>query len=599
MVTKRLGLRLVAAGWALVGGALQASEPVSLPPFNSLEGLDFPGDINPLESLPREIFPPPEPQFSFPAAADSAPVPASAVTENTLCVEGFDIIGSTVFSAAQLNSAVNQALAAADVPAPGVAPDCPQGQPLTFDQILLARTAITQLYVDQGYTTSGAIIPADTAFTDGQVPIQVIEGRLEEIIVNGTQRLDPGYISSRLAIAAVPPLNVERLLTGLQLLQQDPLIDTLSADLQQGIAAGTSRLVIDVAEADSFRVEVGLDNSRSPSIGSVRRQVGLREGNLLGLGDALTLGYANTDGSNEISTSYTLPLNPYNGVLQLAARWADNQVIEAPFQELRISSDSSEYSLTLRQPMLQTPQEQLDLGVVLSQQFNQTFLGIDNIGAFPIAPGADDQGRSVSTALRFFQAWTWRSTEQVVSLRSQFSVGLGDFLGGTVNDSPALPDSRFFAWQGQGQWVQRLGADSLLLLRGSAQIAAEPLLSAEQFGLGGQATVRGYRQDQLLTDSGLQASLEVRLPILRVPEVDATPVGGVLQIAPFTDVGYGWNVNRASPESAALLGAGVGLIWQQPNLGARLDWGIPVIGGNNRGTLQENGIYFSVNYSFF
>ncbi|MEM1309301.1 MAG: hypothetical protein AAGF98_07350 [Cyanobacteria bacterium P01_H01_bin.153] len=52
----------------------------------------------------------------------------------------------------------------------------------------------------------------------------------------------------------------------------------------------------------------------------------------------------------------------------------------------------------------------------------------------------------------------------------------------------------------------------------------------------------GYRQNALLTDSGVLFSSEIRLPVLRVPEVDA-----LLQVIPFVDVGHGWNVSTPDP----------------------------------------------------
>jgi hemolysin activation/secretion protein len=40
---------------------------------------------------------------------------------------------------------------------------------------------------------------------------------------------------------------------------------------------------------------------------------------------------------------------------------------------------------------------------------------------------------------------------------------------------------------------------------------------------------------------------------------------------------------------------GLGLVWQQPHLTARIDWGIPLINVEQIGnTLQENGVYFSL-----
>jgi hemolysin activation/secretion protein len=212
---------------------------------------------------------------------------------------------------------------------------------------------------------------------------------------------------------------------------------------------------------------------------------------------------------------------------------------------------------------------------------------------FPLSAGANGEGKTRISAVRLFQEWVRRSTD-VVTVRSQFSLGI-DVLNATVNED--LPDSRFFVWRGQAQWVLHLLApDTLVLVRGDVQITDSPLVPLEQLGLEGTQTVRGYRQDVLLTDSGLQASAEVRLPVLRVPEVD-----GVLQVPPFFDLGIAWNVDGVNPEPSSLFGLGVGLMWQQGDtLSARLDFGILLVSVEARErTWQESGVYFSVRYSPF
>jgi hemolysin activation/secretion protein len=135
-----------------------------------------------------------------------------------------------------------------------------------------------------------------------------------------------------------------------------------------------------------------------------------------------------------------------------------------------------------------------------------------------------------------------------------------------------------------------------LLFRSDIQLATVPLLSREQFSLGGSTTVRGYRQDALLADNGFLASAEVRLPIFQVPAVE-----GVFQIAPFIDFGRVWNDRGNNPHPQNLLGIGVGLIWQMgDDFTARLDWGIPLIDVDSRErTWQENGVYFQVQYNLF
>lgn len=576
-------------------------------PLRRLEpekNLPPPQDVLPPPSVPPKLAPvsppilPPPTELLTPSEVVPRLPEAEAISpEATLCITGFRVLDSTVFSAEELDQAIQQALQEVVGASNQDKPNCPWQ--LTFAQLLRARSAVTELYVEQGYVTSGAFLPANQRLQNGIVTLQVIEGRLVDIDVDGTQRLKPGYISNRLNVAAPPPFNVNDLLEGLRLLQLDPLIENITAELQTGTAIGTSRLAIKVSEADSFRMQVGLDNYRSPSIGSFQRLIGLQQGNLLGLGDGLNIFYFNTDGSNEVDLSYTVPVNSYNGTVQLAARFLENRVVDGAFQPLDISAKTSEYILTFQQPVVQTLDSQLTLGVSLERRLSQTRLGFDNIGPFPLSPGADSLGRTVISALAFSQSWTKRQPQQVLALQSQFVLGLGGFLGGTVNDDPAVPDNRFFVWQGQGQLVRRLGSDGLLLFRGGAQLATNTLLPAEQIGIGGQQTVRGYRQNELLTDSGLLASVEARVPIMRLPKV-----GGLLQVTPFIDMGYGWNVRGRTPSNNMLVGIGTGLLWQQRNLSVRFDWGIPVTNANaaidqGTSTLQENGLYFSLNYSFF
>lgn len=529
----------------------------------------------PLPSEPLPQLPPPEELLpSTPSPSDGSELPEDV--PDRVFVDRYDVVGSTVFSPERLT----------EVTAPYA------GREITFAELLQARTAVTQLYVDAGYITSGAYIPPQT-LTDGVVVIQVLEGRLEEINVSGTERLAPGYVRSRLALAGAAPLNVPKLLEGLQLLQLNPLIQTISADLQAGVSPGTSVLEVQVTEANTFDFTVALDNARSPSVGSFERQFTFSEGNLLGLGDRISLGYTNTDGSNDFDGSYVVPVNPRNGTLGVSVGFTGSEVIEPPFEVLEISAESRYYELTYRQPVVETPNQEFALGLTLSRQESQTELGIEDIGPFPLSPGADGQGRTRITALRFFQEWTKRSSQQVLAARSQFSVGL-DLFDPTINEDE--PDSRFFAWRGQGQWVRLLAADTLLLVRGDVQLADAPLVPLEQFGLGGQQTVRGYRQDFLLTDNGAVLSAEVRVPVLRVPEVE-----GLLQVAPFFDIGAAWNTEGTDPEDNTLLGTGLGFLWQQgDNFSARLDWGFPLVDVDARErTWQEDGIYFSVVWTVF
>jgi hemolysin activation/secretion protein len=459
-------------------------------------------------------------------------------------------------------------------------------RPLTIAELFQLRSAIAQLYLDNGYITSGAYIPSQV-LQRGIVTIRVVEGNLANITIAGTRRLNPNYVRSRLALATGTPLNRNRLLEALQLLQLDPLIQSLSAELTAGSRPGESVLSVRIIEEPPLNAQLTLDNGRAPSVGTDRRQLQVSLGNVTGSGDRLSGVYTNTNGSNAIDLSHTIPFNPRNGTLSFNYGSASSNVIEPPFDRLGIESKSRYYELTLRQPIVQTPTYEFALGLTATRRESEATIA-DGLFPFPVL-GADRNGKTRLTALRFFQDMTWRSGVEVIALRSQFTVGL-NALDATINPSP--PDSRFFTWRGQAQWVRLLAPETLLLVRGDLQLADRPILPLEQFSLGGQDSVRGYRQDALLTDSGLFASIELRLPILRLPKLRS-----LLQLTPFIDLGTTWNLGtNLDPDPRTLAAVGLGLRLQcGDRVTARLDWGIPLIAiSGTKETWQENGVYFSI-----
>ncbi|MGD1912727.1 MAG: ShlB/FhaC/HecB family hemolysin secretion/activation protein [Rivularia sp. (in: cyanobacteria)] len=524
---------------------------------------------------------PPSNELLKPNATPTIPETTPPVElPQTINVKKIEIKGSTVFSEEDFEEITKNYT----------------DRPVTFAELLQLRSDITKLYLKSEYITSGAFLPIQK-FQDGIVEIKVIEGGLEDIKIRGNRRLNSGYIRSRIAPGAKKPLNREKLLGALQLLQLNPLIDKLSAELSSGTRPGESLLEIKINETKTFNVQLSLDNARSPAVGSFRRQIQISEANLFGWGDAIGVGYSNTDGSNTFDFNYTLPLNPRNGTLSFTYGASDSDVIEDPFSVLDIQSESRYYEISFRQPILQTVSQEFVLGLTASRRTSKASLFNGEV-PFPNSPGSDDEGRTRISAVRFFQEWTNRTSSQVFALRSQFSIGL-NALDSTINSSS--PDSRFYAWRGQAQWVRLLAPDTLFLLRGDMQLSDRPLVPLEQIGIGGQETVRGYRQDALLTDNAVFASAEIRFPIARF-----SGENNILQLAPFIDFGTAWN-RGGSDDSAdeldtnTLLSLGLGLRLQlQERLSARFDWGIPLITvEGEKDTLQENGLYFSVVYNPF
>ncbi|MEO0948323.1 MAG: POTRA domain-containing protein, partial [Cyanobacteria bacterium J06641_5] len=366
------GLSLV-AGFCLV---LQPS--VSWAQFN---------DPTPAEP-PTSPLPERPPVLETPEIPAPAPLPDVVDTPQAIALAGFAFRGNTAFTQAELQAVLADLV----------------GESVTFNDLLQAANRITAFYVSQGFITTGAYLPSQE-LEGGTVEIQIVEGRLEDINVTVLEgRLKPGYVRRRIARGAGTPFNINRLQEVLQLLQVDPLIGTIRAELLAGVRPGENVLEVGVASADSFAVKAFLNNERNPVVGTFERGIELTEGNLIGFGDRLSLFYSNTDGSNRFEFGYAVPINATNGRLSFDTRLTDNNLVEPPFDDLDIDINVREFEIGFRQPVLQrasaTSAQELSLGVSFARRASDSsILDVD----FPVLPGADAEGDIRLSVLQFTQ----------------------------------------------------------------------------------------------------------------------------------------------------------------------------------------------------
>lgn len=557
------------AGLSL-GAVAQSSPPtdVNLPPTlpeRIEETIPNPSDASP--PLPEEPpASPPEPNLQTPASPE--PPEVTTPSNGSFFVKAVEVLGNTVLQdeIAQLTAEY-------------------ENREVTFEELLVLRSLITQLYIDNEYITSGAFLPLQD-FSDGVVQIQVVEGDLERIEIDGLNRLREGYVRSRLELATDTPLNRNQLEEALQLLQLDPLLSRVDAELTAGSGSGSNILQVELQEAPAFRAGVSTANNQSPSIGSLQTTLFAAHDNLFGFGDRLSAQYSLTAGLDLYDISYAIPVNPHDGTLSLRYSNSDSSIIEDEFEEFDIESETRTFSVGFRQPIARSPERELALSLSLDLRRSQTFL-LDEPFSFSVGP---EDGESKVTVLRFAQEWVDRThPSRILAARSQFSFGL-DAFDATINDTGT--DGRFFSWLGQFQWVQRLSPRATLITQINAQLTPDSLLSLERFSMGGVDTVRGYRQNQLVADNGILGSVEVRIPLTSNPNP--------LQLAPFFEIGTAWNNQDPDPDPGTIASLGLGLRWQiSSSLDLRLDYGIPLIEVNNRGdSLQENGLHFSLRYNW-
>ncbi len=541
------------------------------------------GELPPLReepSVPKPL--PDEPAPPVPPVESDERLPPVKVF-----VREFQFEGQTIFSPQEL-----QALA-----------EPYTNREVTTEDIERLRTAITLLYVQRGYVTSGAIIP-DQAVTDAIIRFQIIEGALSDINIEGARWSWPSYYRRRIALSAGPPVNVYTLQERLQLLQQDPRVERLNAELRRGVAPGRNELNVRVTESRPLKAWLEFNNYQSPAVRAERWLGTLAHESLTGNGDRLQVTYGQSIPINNttgvlplINVSYVLPITAYDTSLTVGYRRSDFEVVTEPFKTLGIEGHTEIFSVMLQQPVYRTLQHQVNLGIQGEYLYNKNLL----LGQpFDFFAGYHNGVANIA-ALRFLQDWTYRTQDSIIGVRSRFSVGL-DVLDATTNSGP-VADGRYFSWVGQLQGLHRFEqyAGTQLLSRLDLQLTNDRLFPLEQIPIGGRYSVRGYRELSLLRDNAFLFSIEPRLPIARWLFGAREDL---IQVAPFFDYARAWVAKSSTQDPTSLMSVGVGLrtAFLPKNQGYfELYWGYRLRGSGandppyiTRGNLQDHGIHLQV-----
>lgn len=516
-------------------------------------------------SLPH--FESPKPSSALRVDPPANTPPARPPQQATLQVAAFAFQGNTAFSDETLSAALESF----------------RGRALVTEDLLEARDRLTQIYLDAGFETSGVLLP-DQVIDGDRISFRVIEGELSKVRIKGEKRTDPEFLAQEIKAAVGTPLNVRTLERVLQTLQQDPLIERVTARLEPTSTRGESQLILQIEEARPDDLRLFTSNDRSPSVGVATGGFKATSSNWLGRRDTFALSGWFTEGLTDIEARYAIPVGAYGTRLISRLRYSHSEVVEHPFDALNIESESLLVSLGVEQSLYRSRHTQVDVGLLGDWRKGQSTL---DGSLFCFQPGVTDCSPSTAV-LRAFAEWRFRGLQSAATLRTQLSWGTG-WLGATTRPGNT-PDGRFLSWLIQAQAARRMPFGGQLITRFDFQRSDDPLLAFERISVGGARTVRGYRPNQLIRDSGLTGSVEWRAPLWRRPT--GPPI---LEIAPFFDIGHAWNeVFDAGDNTIA--SAGLGLrAHPHERIEASLYWGGRLFGVDRVGDGPiGQGLHFQV-----
>jgi hemolysin activation/secretion protein len=566
----------------LLAALLTVATPAQEPEANPLlpEPGALPEATDPWADWEPEAAPLPldlaRPAFDLPPAASL--FPARAIELPLLRIREIRFVGNRKFDSATLSNLVPWLLE----------------EPADLEDLDAARDAITRHYIAAGFVNSGAVVD-HAASKDGVLVLTITEGSLTDVEPTGNHRLRDRYLASRIQGANGESLHFPTLQKRLQVLQMNPNLSRIQAELRPGPVPGESYLDLAVEETSPWSYGLDLHNHLPPSVGSEQLDLWLQSRNLTGWSDSLDFRYgvfaggsSDTEwsGLDSLQARYLFPLNRHDTLLELTADRQGYAVIEEPFAELGIEGESQSTGIGLRHPLLRTLEDEAWLSLSLVQKHAETeLLGVP----FSVSPGFVN-GELDLTTLRGGIDWTRRTSSSVLFLSSRLVLGL-DALGAT--ESLAAADSSYFLWTASGQYMKRLNRhDHTLAVRATWQWADDSLPSPEQAALGGSQTVRGYRENELVRDIGGSLGIEYRIPLLDEELWKITAV-------PFVDAGLGWDHDGLREDH--LISAGLGFTASYRDwFRAELFWGHAFHNAPaKQDNLQDHGIHFRLSAGRF
>lgn len=460
----------------------------------------------------------------------------------------------------------------------------------TLADVQRARAALEAAYGRLGYGATQVVVPAQEV-AGGVVRLRVIEGRVTGVNIEGNRHFDDANIRRSLpALVERAPVDTGRLARELRLANESPVKQT-TVVLKGGAEEGDVTAQVRVEDQRPWRFSLGLDNTGTPETGEYRVGVGFQHANLFGRDHVLTLQYV-TSPSKETDpdalalppndnvliagAGYHVPLYALGDSIDLVAGYAN--VDSGVVQNLFAVSGSGwfyggRYNFGL--PAAGALEQKLSLG------FDWR---IYNNDVTPVGATGSLTPDYTLHPLSLAYSGAYRAAGQDLA----FSVaGVQNVPGGNDGTQstfdavrPGAPASYTLA-RATLSYLHALPRGFQARARFAGQYTRDELLPAEQFGIGGMDSVRGFYERQFAGDRGYSGSIEVYSADFGP---DLLPPGEWrARVLAFYDFGRVYRINPEvfEPEVIGISSAGPGIrIAYGTSLSLRFDYGFQIQRGS-------------------
>jgi hemolysin activation/secretion protein len=429
------------------------------------------------------------------AAALACMAPASAQTENpagpTFAIERFAVDGNTALAKERIDEAL--------------APYTGAGR--SFADVQAAVGALQAAYARAGFGAVRVLLP-EQEVTSGIVRLGVRESRVRIVTIDGNVHFDTDNVRRSLPslrVGATP--NTDALAGEIRLANENPA-KRVTVDLRSE-PAGAIDALVSVHDEKAWKVGAVVDNTGTPSTGLGRAGVFYQHANVAGRDQVATLQYiTSTTRPKDVTIAAfndRIPLPTLGDSIDVFGVYSnvDSGVVSNLFT-VRGSGTvvGVRYSQNLRP----------------SADFQHRFLyGLENrkiINRVGVEGGSPDLVPDVTVRpASVGYAASWSGPVRQLELSGTL---VRNIPGGTNGHSADIEAAR--AGASAYYTILRVGAsvlqglprECLLRVAVDGQYTQDALVSGEQFGVGGQDSVRGFAEREVVNDRGTRATVELQ-----------------------------------------------------------------------------------------
>ena len=357
--------------------------------------------------------------------------------------------------------------------------------------------SINALYDKRELLTARAVLPPQK-IRDGTVRIQLVEGRVGQVLIQGHPYTRRSFILARLPLARGDVVDAPHLEHALEYFNRTNTLG-LRAALRPGSSFGLSNVLLYAVEPPRYGLDLLLNNQGDDATG--RNQVGLygTVNGPLRIGDQANLYLTRSSGSFNGNLSYQVPLNARGLSANVSVAYNHIHIVSGPYQALDITGHSRTVQAGLTQPLLADDSWLLTAGLAYSTISSQTSIG-----------GAPLNDTTVKGPQLGFTAVYGHARRQ-----AQFT----QTLMFSHADNAFGPSPSYRLWQGSLQARQGFGKAYAVSADAGWQFSSSQTLPAAQlYQLGGSGTIAGYALGVVSGYKGYFAGLALhrRLPWLRI-----------------------------------------------------------------------------------